>query len=128
MSFPAWQMPFGGHQQICRSRIISHLPFVHLFPKTFFRLLLKASGEDDACIEELMSIKRTKTSIELFEQLLKTIGKFIITDRTLWLINPHYETKFGLHPLQLPKCLAIIPYVRNFITTSCFYVLTMKEE
>lgn len=128
MSFPAWQMPFGGHQQICRSKIISHLPFVHLFPKTFFRLLLKASGEDDACIEELMSIKGTKTSIELFEQLLKTIGKFIITDRTLWLINPHYETKFGLRPLQLPKCLAIIPYVRNFFTTSCFYVLTMKEE
>ncbi len=126
MSFPAWQMPFGGHQQICRSKIISHLPFVHLFPKTFFRLLLKACGEDDVCIEELMSIKGTKTSIELFEQILKDIGEFIITDRTLWLINPHYETKFGLHPLQLPKCFAIIPYVRNFFTTSCFYVLRVE--
>ncbi len=31
MAFPAWQMPFGGHQQICRSRFLSHLPFFHLF-------------------------------------------------------------------------------------------------
>ena len=23
MSVPAWQMPFGGHQQICRSKILS---------------------------------------------------------------------------------------------------------
>ena len=32
MSFPAWQMPFGGHQQICRNKVISHLPFIHLLP------------------------------------------------------------------------------------------------
>ena len=62
---------------------------------------------------------------EIFEQILKSIGKYTITDRTLWLINPHYETKFGMHPLKLPKCLALIPYVRNFFTTSCFYVLGM---
>ena len=32
LSFPAWQMPFGGHQQICRSKALSHLPFMHLCP------------------------------------------------------------------------------------------------
>ena len=34
MSFPAWQMPFGGHQQICRSRLVSHsirLQLLHHF-------------------------------------------------------------------------------------------------
>ena len=125
MSFPAWQMPFGGHQQICRSKVISHLPFVHLLPKALYRLLLKACAEDDDSIKEILSIKETKTSIEIFENILKSIGKFTIADRTLWLINPHYETKFGMHPLKLPKCLALIPYVRNFFTTSCFYVLGM---
>jgi hypothetical protein len=94
-------------------------------PKALFRLLLKACAEDDACIKEILSIKETKTSIEIFENMLKSIGKFTIADRTLWLINPHYETKFGMHPLKLPKCLALIPYVRNFFTTSCFYVLGM---
>ena len=127
MSFPAWQMPFGGHQQICRSKVISHLPFVHLLPKALFRLLLKACAEDDACIKEILSIKETKTSIEIFENILKSIGKFTIADRTLWLINPHYETKFGMHPLKLPKCLSLIPYVRDFFTTSCFFMLSMDE-
>ena len=27
VGFPAWQMPFGGHQQIAHSRIVSHFPF-----------------------------------------------------------------------------------------------------
>ena len=31
LAFPAWQMPFGGHQQICRSNI-SKIPFIHLLP------------------------------------------------------------------------------------------------
>lgn len=126
MSFPAWQMPFGGHQQICRNKIVSHLPFIHLLPTPFYRLLLKASGEDDFCINELMSIKETRTPIKLFEQTLKDIGTLLVKDRTLWFINPHYETKFGLRPRLLPKWIARLPYVRNFFTTSCFYILTTK--
>ena len=122
MSFPAWQMPFGGHQQICRSRVLSHLPFVHLLPKSFYRLLLKVFRESDACIKELMSIKETRTPIELFERILKAVGLFTTKDRILWFVNPHYETKFRLHPRRLPRCLGAIPYVRNFFTTSCFYI------
>ena len=128
MSFPAWQMPFGGHQQICRSKVVCHLPFVHLMPRALYRLLLEAFGEDDGCIKELMSIKETKTPIELFERLLESIGMFTIADRTLWLINPHYETKFGLRPQRLPRGLGAIPYVRNFFTTSFFYILTPVSE
>ena len=37
--FPPWQMPFGGHQQIAKSMIMSHLPYFHLLPK---RIYLKA--------------------------------------------------------------------------------------
>ena len=124
MSFPAWQMPFGGHQQICRSRVISHLPFVHLLPRALYHLLLEAFGEDDGCIKELMSIKETKTPIEQFERILKALGTFTIKDRILWFVNPHYETKFGLRPQRLLRGLGAIPYIRNFFTTSCFYILT----
>ena len=35
VGFPAWQMPFGGHQQIAHSRIVSHFPFLHLLPRTY---------------------------------------------------------------------------------------------
>ena len=119
MSFPAWQMPFGGHQQICRSKVVSHLPFVHLLPRAPYRLLLEAFGEDDGCIKELMSIKETRTPIELFERILKAVGTFTIKDRILWLVNPHYETKFGLRPRRLPRCFggySVCPqFFHNFL-------------
>lgn len=38
--FPPWYMPFGGHQQICRSRI-SRLPYLHLLPKWIYKWILK---------------------------------------------------------------------------------------
>lgn len=39
--FPAWQMPFGGHQQICRSGFCSKVPFMHLLPAPPLPRLLK---------------------------------------------------------------------------------------
>lgn len=121
MAFPAWQMPFGGHQQICRNRILSHFPFIHLLPVRLYRLLLESAGEDRACIEELLEIKQTRTPVELFEKLLSGHCTEVL-DRRLWLINPHYEVKFGLKPRILPEFMGKIPWLRNFFTTSCFYV------
>ncbi len=125
MSFPAWQMPFGGHQQICRSAMLSRLPFVHLLPVAIYRALLKAFGENMDCIEELLSIKKTRVTIELFESMLKKKA-LRIADRELWLINPHYRVKFGLSPRKLNRVITYIPFLRNFFSTSCFYIL--KED
>lgn len=122
VSFPAWQMPFGGHQQICDSRIASHLPFVHLLPTPVYRALLKACGEKPGRIRELMGIKRAGTSIEQFERLLRREG-IAIRHRQLYFINPHYEVKFGLKPRPLAGVIGRVPYLRDFFTTSCFYVL-----
>ena len=126
MSFPAWQMPFGGHQQICRSKVLSHLPFIHLLPTTIYRLLLKAFKEDNDCIKELLSIKQTRISIEGFERLVKKTNLHI-QNRKLWLVNPHYKIKFGLSPRELNRKIAHTPFIRNFFTTSCFYILKEKE-
>lgn len=122
MSFPAWHMPFGGHQQICRSKILSHLPFIHLFPDSIYRFFLKIFGENEGCIKELMSIKRTGISIERFEKLVRRTN-LQICNRQLWFINPHYEIKFGLSPCDLKRVFSDIPYLRNFVSTSCFYLL-----
>lgn len=123
MSFPAWQMPFGGHQQICRSWILSHLPFIHLLPVSIYRLLLKVFKADADCTKELLSIKKTGISVEQFERLIRKTNLKIL-NRQLWLINPHYEIKFGLSPRKLNKMVAGIPYLRNFASTSCFYMLS----
>ncbi len=121
-AFPAWQMPFGGHQQICRSGICARMPFVHLLPDALYKRLLKACGESDARVEELLSIKKSRMTTEAFERLCRQCG-YKIADRTLWLINPHYKEKFHLPAVKLGRAFSAIPYVRNFLSTSCFYLV-----
>jgi len=122
--FPAWQMPFGGHQQACGSRICSKIPFVHLLPAPVYGACLRMFGEERGKIEELMSIKRSRMTPELFERLAEGNG-YKVLGRTLWLISPHYEVKFGLRPRKLWGWMARLPYVRNYFSTSCFYLLTL---
>lgn len=122
VAFPAWQMPFGGHQQIAEGRIVSHLPFIHLLPDILYRWLMILCGEKEDTIKELLSIKETKCTIEMFRNVVRQAGYRII-DQQLYFINPHYETKFGLSPRKLGKLISSVPYLRNFFSTSCFYIL-----
>lgn len=122
MSFPAWMMPFGGHQQLCRSRVLCHWPWMHLLPRSLYRAIMEKAGESTGCINELLDIKETRTPIELFEKSVHKAG-LTIKDRKLWFINPHYEIKFHLKPRKVFPPLAKIPWLRNFYTTSCFYIL-----
>lgn len=120
--FPAWQMPFGGHQQNCKSAVMSHWPFVHLLPESAYRWLLKVNKESESTIAEMLDIKKTATPIELFEKVVKDNGLSIL-NRTLYFINPHYEIKFGMRPRVLWKCIAAIPKFRNLFSTSCWYLI-----
>ena len=122
VAFPAWQMPFGGHQQIARSWVVSHLPFVHLLPDLAFSLMLRLFGEDASKINELIGIRRTRCTVEMFEREAAYAG-YTVCDRRLWLVNPHYEVKFGLRPIRLCRQLSALPYIRNFMASSCFYVV-----
>lgn len=122
--FPAWQMPFGGHQQICRSRMC-RLPFIHLFPKGLYRAWLRCFGEKPGQVDELLSIKRSKMTPEKFVRLCREHG-YEIRDRTLWLISPHYRAKFNLRPAVLYPPFSWIPYLRNFFSTSCFFIISAK--
>lgn len=93
-------MPFGGHQQICKNKIVSHLPFIHLLPSFLYKTVLKLFGENSGCIKELLSIKQTKITIELFEGIIAESNVNIV-DRCLWFINPHYKQKFNLKPRRI---------------------------
>lgn len=122
MGFPAWQMPFGGHQQIAKSKIASHLPFIHLLPVSIYKLILNVFGEKEDTIKELLNIRETRCSIEKFLSIVYQTNYKIISQQ-LYFINPHYETKFGLTPRKLSKQITHIPYLRNFVSTSCFFIL-----
>ncbi|MDR1003669.1 MAG: class I SAM-dependent methyltransferase [Prevotellaceae bacterium] len=122
VSFPAWQMPFGGHQQICRNKIVSHLPFIHLLPTPLYRGLLRMAGESDPRIDELLDISRCRTSIEQFERLVSSTHYQLVHKR-FWFINPHYKQKFGISPRRLWKAIGAMHHLRNYFCTSCFYLL-----
>ena len=119
--FPAWQMPFGGHQQICSSRL-RKVPYLHLLPMGAYTRLLRRSGEREGTVAELASIKRSAVPVERFERLARRAGLTRL-DRTLWFINPHYREKFGLRPVREVWPFTALPWLRNFYTTSAWYML-----
>ena len=122
--FPPWYMPFGGHQQVCKNKLLSVLPWYHLLPVPLYRLILRAGGESENKINSLLANKRTGISIERFERILRKLN-YQIVDRTLYLLNPNYEVKFHLKPRKQLPVLRDIPFFRNFWTT-CGYYLVKK--
>ena len=122
--FPPWRMPFGGHQQICSSKLLSKLPWFHLLPLPLYRGVLKAGGESDHIVKDLIEIKETGISIARFTETIKRSG-FRFEQKDLWFINPNYEIKFGLTPRPLPGLIGGIPWVKDFFATCC-YALVRK--
>jgi SAM-dependent methyltransferase len=120
--FPPWQMPFGGHQQICRHGLLAKLPYYHLLPVPVYKKILEIGGEKEHTIQELLEIKETGISIGQFEKIAKATN-FNILGKQLYLINPIYRYKFGLNERKQIKWLGDVPYLRNFVTTCAYYLL-----
>ena len=117
--FPPWQMPFGGHQQMCRSKWLSKLPYYHLLPKELYRWILKKNNEP---VEALMEVRETGISIERFEKIVKQTD-YTIINKIFYLINPIYKYKFGLKPRKQIPILKSIPYIRDYFTTCVYYLI-----
>jgi len=117
--FPPWQMPFGGHQQVCSSKFLSFLPYFHLLPAPVYTFILRSFGETQRKIDGLLEIKETGISIDRFKRILHAEG-YRIERETFYLFNPNYETKFNIKPREQYGLISSIPFFRNFIT-SCYY-------
>lgn len=118
--FPPWQMPFGGHQQMCRNKKLSKLPYFHLLPRPLYRKVLSLGGEP--IIDALMEVRDTRISIEDFESMAKRNG-YTIVHRLHYLVNPIYEWKFGWKPKEQFRIISRIPFVRNYLTTCVYYLI-----
>ena len=123
--FPPWYMPFGGHQQICRNKVASKLPYYHILPKPIYVGLLKLFGENERTIKNLLEIKETGISIERFNKIIKEC-KFQIDRRDYFLFNPNYEIKFGIRPRKQFGFIAALPFIRNFFTSCCYCLIHDK--
>lgn len=120
--FPPWYMPFGGHQQICKNKLLSKLPYYHLLPVSFYKFMLKTGGESDERIEALLEIKETGISTARFERLLRA-HDFRVLKKQLYLISPIYTYKFNMRPVKQLPGLSSIPFVRDFFTTAAYYLV-----
>ncbi len=125
LGFPPFQNPFGGHQQICKSKILSTTPYYHNLPKPIYRGILKLFKEPEYQIENLLEVKDTGITIERFEKIVKKYN-YQIKKKTFYFINPNYEIKFGLKPRKQNKLINNIPYLRNYLITTNYYLLTLQ--
>lgn len=121
-AFPPWYMPYGGHQQVCKSKWLSKLPYFHLLPDFLYKGLLKIAGEPKATIDDLMEVKSTGISIERFEKCIR-VNRFQIVGKQHYLFNPIYQYKFNLRPRKQYKIVQSIPFLRNFLTTGVYYLV-----
>lgn len=121
--FPPWYMPFGGHQQMCRTRL-SKLPYIHLLPRSIYRWILKKKKEP---VEALMEIRDTGISIERFEKICRKEG-YVFLHKRHYLLNPIYEWKFGWKPRKQAGLIKAIPFLRNFLTTCVYYIIQPEKN
>lgn len=122
--FPPWQMPFGGHQQMCGNKVLATLPYYHLLPKAIYKWILKKAGEP---WEALLEIKETGISIERFERIVKECNYEII-NKLHYLVNPIYKYKFGWQPKEQIGLIKALPYVRDYFTTCVYYLVQPKKD
>lgn len=120
--FPPWQMPFGGHQQICESKLLMYTPYFHLLPMNIYKLVLNLFGESERKIEGLEEIKETGISIERFERILNAENLRILA-RQIFFLNPIYNYKFGLKVRKQISFISKIPILRNFLSTCVYYLV-----
>lgn len=126
-AFPPWYMPFGGHQQICKSKLASKLPYYHILPAFMYRGFLKMCGESKETIENLMEVKETGISIDRLERILKKTG-WNIDKKVRYFINPNYEAKFKMKPRVVWGWIGAIPFFRNFFVTAGWYLISVRTK
>lgn len=124
--FPPWCNPFGGHQQMCESRVLSKLPWFHLTGRWGFKTFMKVFGEKPETIKGLLEdVYDTGISIQRFKRILKR-NKMHIVEEQLYFINPNYEIKFKLKPRKLWRALNI-PQLRDFYTTTGYFIIKKND-
>lgn len=127
LGFPSWYMAFGGHQQMCKSKFLSRMPYFHLLPTFAYKGILKWFNKNDSENEMLMEVKDTRISIQRFEKILKK-EKYKINKKQFYFIPPIYYYKFKAKTRRLPAFISGIPLLREPFITSAYYLIEWKGK
>jgi SAM-dependent methyltransferase len=125
-AFPPWRMPFGGHQQTAVHKK-AQFPWIHLLPKKLYIRYLRNAGENEATILSLDEIYDTRISIGRFEKIIRKLHFKVIRKRH-YLVNPIYRYKFRYTPREQFKWITYLPWFRDFITTTVYYLLRPERK
>ncbi len=125
VGFPPWQNPYGGHQQIFESWV-SKLPYIHLLPTFAYKGILSLMRESPHEIRNALEIKETRITIERFFKIVKQ-EDYRVEQAEYYFINPNYQIKFGLKPRRQWKWITKMPWIRNFVITTCYVLLTPQS-
>lgn len=125
-AYPPWWMPFGGHQQICNSKWLRVMPWIHLLPSPIYTAILKSFSESKQTIDELLEIKSTGINIEKMYRILEQ-NQFEREAEIFWFFNPIYQFKFGVSKRKVFSPLTHLPYLRNFYTTAHYVLFEVKQ-
>ncbi len=121
-AFPPWYMPYGGHQQVCKNKWLSKLPYFHLLPGFLYKGVLKMAGEPKTTIEDLLEVKSTGISIERFEKCIR-VNRYKIAAKRHYLFNPIYQYKFNVKPRLQNKIVSSLPLIKDLFTTGVYYLI-----
>ncbi len=124
IGFPPWQNPFGGHQQMCDSKL-KYTPWIHLLPKNIYKALLLFAGERFDRVDGLLDVYETGLSIEDFERYVFQANMEVVASK-LYLVNPIYKFKFNMPPTEQSEIISNIPILKNFLSTTCYYLIKRK--
>lgn len=119
--FPSWYMPFGGHQQMCKTKFLSILPYYHLLPRFLYKWILKTFNSKKQ-LQNLLDIYDTGISTKRFEKISKQ-NQLQIIKRKAYFIAPIYKYKFNKKVRKLNPFINGIPLFREFFTMSAYYLL-----
>ena len=102
--------------------LLGKMPWFHLLPKKIAGGYLKLLGETPQRITGFLEIVDTRLTTSRFEKLCRS-EDYAIVSREFYLINPIYKYKFGLNPLKQLPVLRHIPVLRDFVSTSVYYLI-----
>jgi SAM-dependent methyltransferase len=124
VTFPPYWSAFGGHQHYA-STWVRLAPFVHYLPA---RLVLGLARIPDStymsrsdAIADWRQVRRTRLTIARAEAAFATAG-LRICDRTLYLVRPEHELRYGVAARELPAPLDR-PGVREVLASGVRYLL-----
>lgn len=127
ITFPPFYSPFGGHQQLLKSKL-RVLPYFHIFPRplwTLFRFFIARFDNNAGYLKEIEKLRKYRTTIHSF---LKNAGLhgFNIAARKFYLVRPSHHLRYHL-PVIGGNLIGKIPALREFLITGAFFLLEKKQ-